>query len=79
MSPRPGHGPESAGPLYPAAEVQTGASLGGVRPDTTAETLANLGLPPDRQEGQQGFLVYETDGRLPERVVAGSDGHMIAA
>jgi uncharacterized protein (DUF849 family) len=51
----------------------------GVTYDTTAETLANLGLPPDRQEGQQGFLVYETDGRLPERVVAGSDGHMIAA
>jgi hypothetical protein len=27
------------------------------------ETLFNLGLPPNRPEGQQGFLVYDTDGR----------------
>jgi uncharacterized protein (DUF849 family) len=28
------------------------------------ETLFNLGLPPNRREGQQGFLTYETDGLL---------------
>jgi uncharacterized protein (DUF849 family) len=32
--------------------------------DTVEETLFNLGLPPIRQEGQRGFLTYETDGRL---------------
>jgi uncharacterized protein (DUF849 family) len=51
----------------------------GVTYKTTAETLFNIGLPPNRAEGQQGFLVYETDTGLPERVVAGSDGHPIAA
>jgi hypothetical protein len=28
------------------------------------ETLFNLGLPPNRREGQQGFLTYDTDGLL---------------
>ena len=55
MSPRPGHGPESAGPLYPAAEVQTGASLGGVRPDTTAETLVVFGDNPERIHSEAAF------------------------
>jgi len=27
--------------------------------DTTDETLFNLGLPPNREEGQRGFLTYE--------------------
>jgi hypothetical protein len=38
--------------------------------DTVEETLFNLGLPPNRPEGHPGFLVYDTDGRLPQ--VAGS-------
>jgi uncharacterized protein (DUF849 family) len=50
----------------------------GVTYKSTAETLANLGLPPNRHEGRQGFLVHETDGRLPERVMSGSDGHAMA-
>jgi uncharacterized protein (DUF849 family) len=33
--------------------------------DTIEETLFNLGLPPNRESGQQGFLVYDTDGKLP--------------
>jgi uncharacterized protein (DUF849 family) len=33
--------------------------------DTVEETLFNLGLPPNRPEGMPGFLVYDTDGRLP--------------
>ncbi len=41
------------------------------------ETLFNLGLPPNRQEGQQGFRVYETDGKLSDRKFAGSDGHPV--
>ena len=41
------------------------------------ETLFNLGLPPNRKGGQQGFLVYETDGRLRGHLGA-SDSHPIA-
>ena len=37
----------------------------GVWYDSVEETLANLGLPPNRQGGQLGFIVKETDGRLP--------------
>jgi hypothetical protein len=36
----------------------------GVWYDTVEETLANLGLPPNRAAGQKGFLTYETDGKL---------------
>ena len=41
------------------------------------ETLANLGLPPNRKDGQLGFIVKETDGRLHPPVGA-SDSHPIA-
>jgi uncharacterized protein (DUF849 family) len=41
------------------------------------ETLAALGLPPNRKGGQLGFIVKETDGRL-RSAVSGSDGHPIA-
>jgi uncharacterized protein (DUF849 family) len=41
------------------------------------ETLAALGLPPNRKGGQLGFIVKETDGRL-RSAVGGSDGHPIA-
>lgn len=42
----------------------------GVWYDTVDETLFSLGLPPNRPEGYQGFLAYETDGRIPK--VAGT-------
>jgi uncharacterized protein (DUF849 family) len=51
----------------------------GVTYKTTEETLFNIGLPPNRAEGQQGFLVYETDGKRRAPELAGSDGHPIAA
>jgi uncharacterized protein (DUF849 family) len=41
------------------------------------ETLASLGLPPNRKDGQLGFIVKETDGRL-RPLVSGSDSHPIA-
>ena len=41
------------------------------------ETLFNLGLPPNHQGGQQGFMVYETDGNLHEPALA-SDSHPLA-
>ena len=50
----------------------------GVTYNSTDETLANLGLPPNRESGQQGFIVHKTDGRLREPVLAGSDGHLLA-
>ena len=34
--------------------------------DTVEETLFNLGLPPNPPAGQPGFLVYDTDGRIPQ-------------
>jgi uncharacterized protein (DUF849 family) len=49
----------------------------GVTYKTTEETLANLGLPPNREAGQQGFLVYKSDGTQREPVLA-SDGHYVA-
>ena len=36
----------------------------GVTYKSTAETLANLGLPPNRRPGNMGFMVHETDGRF---------------
>ena len=36
----------------------------GVTYQSTAETLANLGLPPNRKPGNMGFMVHETDGRF---------------
>jgi len=43
----------------------------GVWYDTVEETLRHLGLPPNRAEGQKGFLRYDTDGRIPQAVAAG--------
>lgn len=34
--------------------------------ETVEDTLFNIGLPPNRESGQRGFLTYETDGRLQE-------------
>ena len=45
--------------------------------NSVEETLANLGLPPNRKDGQLGFIVKETDGKL-RPVRQASDGHAIA-
>lgn len=37
----------------------------GVWYNSVEETLANLGLPPNRKDGQLGFIVKDTDGHLP--------------
>ena len=50
----------------------------GVTYNSTEETLANLGLPPNREAGHQGFLVHKSDGKLERTVVAGSDRHLLA-
>jgi uncharacterized protein (DUF849 family) len=43
----------------------------GVWYNSVEETLFNLGLPPNRAEGQKGFLAYEAGGRVPKGVAAG--------
>jgi uncharacterized protein (DUF849 family) len=48
------------------------------------ETLANLGLPPNRKDGQLGFIVKETDGRVRptptgEHGIAGETAPAVAA
>jgi uncharacterized protein (DUF849 family) len=49
----------------------------GVWYNSPEETLMNLGLPPNRKEGEKGFLTWETTGTrgLDE---AGSDSHPMA-
>ncbi|MFO1037260.1 MAG: 3-keto-5-aminohexanoate cleavage protein [Geminicoccaceae bacterium] len=46
----------------------------GVWYDSVEETLQHLGLPPNRRDGEKGFLVYDTDGR---KTIAktGGDSH----
>jgi hypothetical protein len=46
----------------------------GVWYDSVDETLQNLGLPPNRQVGQRGFLTWETDGKK-KLSAAASDSH----
>jgi uncharacterized protein (DUF849 family) len=41
--------------------------------DTPEETLFSLGLPPNRDEGERGFLTYDTDGRLHAPVETPAD------
>jgi len=43
----------------------------GVWYDSVEETLNHLGLPPNRSDGQTGFLMPKTDGRLPKPLPAG--------
>jgi uncharacterized protein (DUF849 family) len=50
----------------------------GVRYQTTEETLAHLGLPPNREPGRQGFLVLKTDGTFKEPAPEVSDAHLLA-
>jgi uncharacterized protein (DUF849 family) len=49
----------------------------GVWYDSVEETLHNLGLPPNRRDGEAGFLVWETEGK---KTVAktGGDSHPMA-
>jgi len=49
----------------------------GVSYNSVEETLESLGLPPNRKNGQLGFIIKETDGKL-RTATAGSDGHAFA-
>ena len=49
----------------------------GVTYKSTEETLANLGLPPNRRPGNMGFMVHETDGRF-HPAAQGGCGHIHA-
>jgi hypothetical protein len=45
--------------------------------ESPEETLFNLGLPPNRPQGEPGFLVWDTDGRKALAASA-SDSHPMA-
>ncbi len=49
----------------------------GVWYDSVEETLQNIGLPPNRRDGDPGFLVWDTDGKKTVAKVAG-DSHPMA-
>ncbi len=49
----------------------------GVTYKTTEETLANIGLPPNREKGNMGFLVHKTDGHF-HPAAQGGCGHIHA-
>lgn len=49
----------------------------GVRYDSVEQTLQALGLPPNRNDGQPGFLLWDTDGKKTT-AMTGSDLHPIA-
>ncbi len=49
----------------------------GVWYDSIEQTLRNLGLPPNRRDGEKGFLVWETDGKKTVAKTAG-DSHPMA-
>ncbi len=45
--------------------------------NSVEDTLFNLGLPPNRKGGQQGFLTYQTDGKLREKPSITSEEHRL--
>jgi hypothetical protein len=45
--------------------------------DSVEETLQTLGLPPNRKDGQPGFIVWETDGKKGS-AKTGGDSHPMA-
>ena len=49
----------------------------GVWYNSIQETLQNLGLPPNRRDGEKGFLVWDTDGKKGVAKTAG-DSHPMA-
>jgi uncharacterized protein (DUF849 family) len=49
----------------------------GVWYDSIEDTLRNLGLPPNRADGQKGFLVWDTEGKKTVAKTAG-DSHPMA-
>jgi hypothetical protein len=63
-------------PIATSEEARQMLKLG-VTYTSTAETLANLGLPPNRKPGNMGFMVHETDGRF-HPAAQGGCGHIHA-
>lgn len=65
-------------PIATAEEAREIMKIG-VTYDSTEETLLSLGLPPNREKGERGFIGYpETSGKLANWQRAGSDGHSLA-
>jgi uncharacterized protein (DUF849 family) len=65
-------------PIATAEEARKIMKIG-VTYNSTEETLLALGLPPNRESGERGFIGYpETTGKLAAAKRAGSDGHPLA-
>jgi hypothetical protein len=65
-------------PIATAEEARKIMKIG-VTYTSTEETLLALGLPPNRESGERGFIGYpETTGKLAAAKRAGSDGHPLA-
>ncbi len=45
--------------------------------DSVEETLHHLGLPPNRHDGQKGFIAWETTGKIGSGP-KGGDSHPMA-
>ena len=67
---------ELARPVATAEQARQMLKIG-VTYKSTEKTLANLGLPPNRQPGNMGFLVHETDG-MYHPAAQGGCGHIHA-
>lgn len=63
-------------PVATGEQAQKTLKLG-VWYNSVEETLNALGLPPNRKDGQLGFIVKETDARR-RAAAAGSDDHALA-
>ena len=65
-------------PIATAEEARKILKIG-VTYNSVEETLRNLGLPPNREGDQKGFIGYTTSGGkvMPARA-GGSDGHPLA-
>jgi len=65
-------------PIATAEEARKIMKIG-VTYSSTEETLRNLGLPPNREGGQKGFIGYPpTTGKVRTAKASGSDGHPLA-
>ena len=63
-------------PIATAAQAHQMLKIG-VTYKSTDETLANIGLPPNREGSNKGFMVHKTDGRF-HPAAQGGCGHIHA-
>lgn len=70
---------ESFGRKIATAEEARRIMKIGVWYDSVEETLQNLGMPPNRKDGQRGFMVFETDGKRSSQQASGDSHPLVYA